>query len=167
MTLVTLLACENWISTSTTIFTLRLSVRHPYIKLKIQISGGALTVKPLLEFRTTMSIIPWIWEVTITCFFPLCLLRPFLKILHFIFVKESLNGECPFLYKNDIITSLATILDTPETNFLIFSLGSTTIVGVYLDNYVNFKQYPFTLIFPWLRLMNSSTFSYFISRVRS
>ena len=49
-------------------------------------------------------------------------------------------------------------------NLLISSLGLYTKDGSYLDNIVNFKEYSSTLILPYLRLMNSSTFNSLFSR---
>ncbi|KAF3655890.1 putative replication factor C subunit 3-like [Capsicum annuum] len=63
----------------------------------------------------------------------------------------------------EVLHSLTTKPDTLVTNLLILDLGSTIISGAYLDNWLNLRQYSFTIIEPCLKFTKSSTIASLIS----
>ena len=151
-------------SNSTTLSSLLLRVRHPiFVEFRRSIGGT------LVEF--------FFQNLERICRSDLkCEKLPSMILALFVSLDLSLSFSSsicwPWTIRREIYISLTsivrysltTILETSETNLLIFALGSTIIVGAYQDNCMSFKAYSFTLILPWWRLVNSITFASLISR---
>ena len=87
------------------------------------------------------------------------LLANLLKLLLPICSAWTIGWEMSMLGINiAYLHSLTTRLDISITNLFIFPLESATIVGAYLDIWMNLRLYSFTLIPPWRILMNSCIF---------
>lgn len=115
MILSTLRTSSQWRSATTS--SLRFRVRdHIFFELSKSIGGT------IVRFGMTISIRPWVSEMTITSFGSLCLPRSFFKFLLFNFLIKNYETRIFIQFISMMVRhSLTTIWNTPKINLLIFA----------------------------------------------
>lgn len=108
-----------------------------------------MMMKPLLMFQFNFLI----WPRPLPLF-------PYLTILGLLNLVSTHHEprDIHIIKENCRTHSFSTKKDTPITYFFMLSLRLATMVTAYIESWVNFTEYSFTLIPPWQKLMNSTIF---------